>query len=235
MVEKNLESCMQVIKAQAEASGRTGADVTLVAVTKGVGLPLIYRAIEGGVEHIGENRIQEALLKFGPIEEYAKSKGRRLVWHMVGHLQTNKVREAVRLFDLIDSVDSVRLAKEIDRCAARVPKIQDIFLEVKTSFESTKYGFKPGEVLPAIREMAVLKNIKIKGLMTIAPLEDEVENARPYFKLLRELRERINESGVLNYNLMDLSMGMSDDFKIAVEEGATFVRLGRAIFGERAL
>jgi pyridoxal phosphate enzyme (YggS family) len=144
---------------------------------------------------------------------------------MVGRLQTNKVKDAVGIFDLIQSVDSFRLAQEIDRQAARINKVQDILLEVKTSPEATKSGIAPEDLPGLIENISQLKGVNIKGLMTIAPLVDNPEKARPYFRQLRELSERFNPRPIL-------SMGMSDDFEVAIEEGSTMVRLGRAIFGE---
>jgi len=146
---------------------------------------------------------------------------------LVGHLQTNKVKDAVRIFDLIQSVDSLRLAAEIDKQAAKINKIQDILIEIKTSPEATKFGLKPNAAIEVIKEIAQLKNINMKGLMTIAPLVDEPEKTRPYFRQLRELRDYLR---AMNYELGILSMGMTDDFEVAIEEGSNMVRIGRAIF-----
>jgi pyridoxal phosphate enzyme (YggS family) len=149
---------------------------------------------------------------------------------MVGHLQTNKVKDAVKIFGLIQSVDSLHLAREIDRQAAKINKIQDILIEVKTSPEATKFGLKPDEAVEVMKEIAELKNISIKGLMTIAPIVDNPGKTRPYFRLLRELRDKINELRTPNSELQTLSMGMTDDFEVAIEEGSNMVRVGRAIF-----
>ena len=151
-------------------------------------------------------------------------------WHMVGHLQTNKVKDAVKIFDLIHSVDSAHLAAEIDKQALKINKIQDILIEIKTSPEVTKSGIKPDEAIEVIKEIDKFKNINIKGLMTIAPLADDPQKARPYFRMLRELMDKINALHVTPNRLHVLSMGMTDDFEIAIEEGSTMVRLGRAIF-----
>jgi pyridoxal phosphate enzyme (YggS family) len=149
---------------------------------------------------------------------------------MVGHLQTNKVKDAVKIFDLIQSVDSLHLAEEIDKQAAKINKIQDILIEVKTSPEATKFGLQLEVVIEVIKGITKLKNLNIKGLMTIAPIVDNPEKARPYFRLLRELGDKINESRITNHESRILSMGMTDDFEVAIEEGANMVRLGRAIF-----
>jgi pyridoxal phosphate enzyme (YggS family) len=195
---------------------------SIVCVTKGRGVEQIKEAIEAGLTDIGENRVQEAILKHKALStiDYRPS---TIKWHMVGHLQTNKAKEAVKIFDLIQSVDSLRLAKEIDKEAAKINKTQDTLIEVKTSPEATKFGIKPEEAIELIKEMSKFKNINIKGLMTIAPLVDNPEETRPYFRTLRELRDKINGSWIL-------SMGMTDDFKVAIEEGSNMVRLGRAIF-----
>lgn len=214
MIKENIAKLKTLVPSQ----------VTIVAVSKGRSIEEIKEVIAAGIIDIGENKVQEAQEKYGAL------KNQRVKWHMVGHLQTNKVKDAVKIFDLIQSVDSPHLAQEIDKQALKINKVQDILMEIKTSAEATKFGLKPEEAIAAIKEIAKLKNIKIKGLMTIAPLTDNPEKARPYFRMLRELRDKIYELRVTNYELRVLSMGMTDDFKIAIEEGATMVRLGRAIF-----
>lgn len=208
---------------------RDPASVIIVAVSKNRTAVQIKEAVASGIRDIGENRVQEAVLKFKELSavDYRPS---TIKWHMVGHLQTNKVKEAVRIFDLIHSVDSIRLALEIDRQAAVINKIQDILVEVRTSPEESKFGLKADEATEVMKEIAQLKNIKIKGLMTIAPMVDDPEKARPYFKALRELRNKICELWAMDYGLWTLSMGMTDDFEVAIEEGSTMVRVGRAIF-----
>lgn len=236
MVKENLAFCFEKIRMSAVKAGNSSPEVILIAVTKGVAIEFIETAIDNGVTHIAENKIQEALLKFEKVNAYAGQRGVPLTWHMIGHLQTNKIRDAVRMFDLIHSVDSIRLAKEIDKEAAKLGKVQDVLLEIKTSFEATKFGFLLSEVQAALPSLAILKNLKVKGLMTMAPAVLAPETARPYFKKLKDLSEAIFVHGPWS---MDhgpvLSMGMTDDFEIALEEGATMVRLGRAIFGERQL
>lgn len=196
--------------------------VVVVAVAKNRSLDEVKAAVAAGLDNIGENRVQEALLKYGPFRPESL--------HMVGHLQTNKVKDAVKLFDLIQSVDSIHLGREIDKQAKNLNKVQEILFEVKTSSEAAKFGFPPDTVEQAVKELACLKNIKLCGLMTIAPLTDDPEQARPYFRQLRELRDKIIKLPITDYQLPILSMGMSDDFKVAIEEGATMIRLGRAIF-----
>ena len=203
--------------------------ITIVAVSKGRSSEQIKEVIGTGIIDIGENRVQEAFAKHNELQTL-NSKLQTIKWHMVGHLQTNKVKDAVKIFSLIQSVDSLHLAREIDRQAAKINKIQDILIEIKTSPEATKFGVKPDEAVEVIKEMAKLKNINIKGLMTIAPIMDNPEKTRPYFILLRELIDKINELRTMNYELRILSMGMTDDFEVAIEEGANMLRLGRAIF-----
>ncbi|MCU0651909.1 MAG: YggS family pyridoxal phosphate-dependent enzyme [Candidatus Omnitrophica bacterium] len=206
-------------------------EIILICVTKNRRPEDIEEAIAAGITDIGENRVQEALSKYNQLSAFSCQLS-AVRWHLVGHLQTNKVKDAVHIFDLIHSVDSLRLAQEIDKQASRINKIQDILLEVKTSPEATKFGLKPDEVIEVIKEIAKLKNINLLGLMTIAPIVDNPQKSRPYFRQLRELRDKIcNDFGFRISNLGFLSMGMTDDFEIALEEGANMIRLGRAIFG----
>ncbi|MFA5411012.1 MAG: YggS family pyridoxal phosphate-dependent enzyme [Candidatus Omnitrophota bacterium] len=207
---------------------QTPEAVTIVAVSKGRSVSQIQEAIGAGITDIGENRVQEALVKYNAIRD--TQYGKRIKWHLVGHLQTNKVKEAVKTFDLIQSVDSLHLALEIDKQAAQINKLQDILIEVNTSGEATKFGLKREDAIGVIKEIGRLKNIKINGLMTVAPIVDNPEETRPYFRKLRELLEEINCQGITPGAPEVLSMGMTDDFRIAIEEGSTMVRLGRAIF-----
>jgi pyridoxal phosphate enzyme (YggS family) len=189
--------------------------IILLCVTKGRSLEQILEVAGLGIDYFGENRVQEAIEKYKLVP--------RVHWQMVGHLQSNKVRDALAIFDLIHSVDSFSLAQEIDRQAEKINKIQDILLEVKTSPELRKFGFKPEVLKEACGQINKLEHVKIKGLMTIAPLVDYAPEARPYFARLRQLRDKLNPAWLL-------SMGMSNDFEVAIEEGADIIRLGRAIF-----
>ena len=190
---------------------RKPEEISIVTVSKGRSPQEIKEVILAGITDIGENRVQEALLKYQelsaiPCLPAGRSSpilaGRQelsvVKWHMVGHLQTNKVKEAVKIFDLIQSVDSLHLAAEIDKQAAKINKIQDILIEIKTSTEATKLGLKPDEAIEVIKEIVRLKNINIKGLMTIAPLAGDPEKARPYFRMLRELRDKLSRYCVLS-------------------------------------
>lgn len=199
-------------------SGRAPDEVTLVAVCKGFSTEAIRQAVQAGVRHLGENRVQEAEGKRGDLAGLPED----VAWHMVGHLQSNKVKKALKLFDIIHSVDSLHLAETVSgRALTAVP----VFLEVNVSSEPGKFGFSPRELPAACGSISRLPNIDVLGLMTVAPLAPDPEQARPVFRRLRELASSLG--------LRQLSMGMTDDFEVAVEEGATHLRIGRAIFGER--
>jgi hypothetical protein len=216
MILENVRKIRSRINQACTRSSRDPVGVTLIAVTKGRGAGDILKVIEAGVLDIGENKVREALDKRAALE--GMTKGLPLRWHMIGHLQTNKVKDAVGIFDLIHSVDSLKLAREIDSRAGDIHKVQDILIEVKTSAEPTKYGIKPDELQGLASDIRGLKNLRLLGLMTLAPAGAAAESARPYF---RELAK---------FGFKELSMGMSGDFEVAVEEGATMVRIGRALF-----
>lgn len=204
--------------------------IVIVAVSKNRAVEEIEEAISAGISDIGENRVQEAVAKYNAIHsrQYA---AKMIKWHMIGHLQTNKTKEAVRIFDLIHSVDSLRLAFEIDKQAGVVGKIQDVLVQVNISLEPAKFGFKPQDTIEAVKKMTGFKNINMKGLMAVPAIVDNPEKARPYFRLLRELKDEINRLPIAAPGLSVLSMGMTDDFSVAIEEGANMLRLGRVIFG----
>jgi pyridoxal phosphate enzyme (YggS family) len=234
MVKENLASCLKRIDVSLRRGNRDPSEVTLVAVTKGVEALRVKEAIGAGVRHIGENRIQEALLKREEIDRAARLAQVALTWHMLGHLQTNKVKDAVCLFDLIHSVDSVRLAEAIDKEAGKVSKTQDILLEVNVSKETSKYGFAPDDVGDAAQKIALFSHVRVRGLMTVAPIVDDPEKARPYFRRLKDISTDVflHPPSSMDHGPF-LSMGMTDDFEVAVQEGATHVRIGRGIFGLR--
>ena len=201
-----------------ERAGRDPGSVTLVAVSKGQPAEAIVAAAEAGVRHFGENRIQEAV----PRIEEATAAGVEATWHLVGHLQSNKAKAAAAAFDVIHSVDSARLLRRLD-AAAPVPR--DVLLQVNVAAEPQKQGVAPAEVEGLVEAARESTNLRVRGLMTIAPIAADPGDVRPVFRRLRELAER--------FELPELSMGMTDDFEVAIEEGATLVRVGRAIFGER--
>ena len=207
----------------ADACARTGRspdEVTLVAVTKGFPPEAVREAAAAGVRHFGENRIQEAQAKLPALGDLSP----KPTWHMVGHLQTNKVKTALNLFDIIQSVDSFHLAEAINRRAPQ-PNRVPVLLEVNVAEEPAKYGFSPDELPSQAEAIRRLPGLDVRGLMTVAPMTDDREQLRPIFRRLRQLAQSLQ--------LPELSMGMTDDFETAVEEGASIVRVGRAIFGER--
>ena len=201
-----------------ERAGRSPDEVTLIAVTKGFGSEAIREVVAAGVRDIGENRVQEAEAKRAGMGDLDG-----VTWHMIGHLQSNKVKAALGLFDILHSVDSIHLAEAVSRRASTaVPA----FLEVNAAAEATKSGFRLDELKDAYEQIVQMPNIELRGLMTVAPMAGNAEDVRPVFRRLREEAERLG--------LRELSMGMSEDFEVAIEEGATHVRVGSAIFGERA-
>jgi pyridoxal phosphate enzyme (YggS family) len=215
------------IEHAARRAGRDPASVAIVAVTKTVDVRRIEEVLSSGVRILGENRVQEAGTKISRI-------GRGPEWHLIGHLQTNKVRQAVALFDTIHSVDSLRLAEALDREAGKQNRELPILIQVKLSGEESKYGLAPDALPELVRSVAAMKNLKFEGLMTIPPYADDPEKARPIYRRLCEMAEEIESWALPGVRTTRLSMGMSHDFETAVEEGATWVRIGSAIFGERA-
>lgn len=198
-----------------------------MTVSKTIAPDVVREVIEAGVTILGENYVQEARDKFKALVQYPVS------WHFIGHLQSNKAKYAVRLFDLIHSVDSLKLARELDKQAAKVDKIQQILVQVNISAEDTKSGISPDEAPRLIEEIGRLKNLAVKGLMTMPPYFYQPEKVQPFFADLRKLRDQIKEQSPRNVSLDELSMGMTGDFEVAIKEGATLVRIGTAIFGER--
>jgi len=224
MISENLQAVKERIRRAAEKVGRNDRDIKLVCVTKTATIPQIEEALAAGVTDIGESYVQDAEVKFKKIEFRAN-------WHLVGHLQTNKVKEAARIFDFIHSVDSLKLAEEISRRSAGQRDPKRILIEVKTSEEATKFGVLPEHTLPLIERISELPNVRVVGLMTMAPFSEDPENSRPYFERLKKLSLLISVKRIKNVNLEYLSMGMSHDFEVAIDEGANIVRIGRAIFG----
>ncbi|KPK97994.1 MAG: hypothetical protein AMJ95_06345 [Omnitrophica WOR_2 bacterium SM23_72] len=228
-IQENLLKVRQRIALVCSKVKRYPDSLSLIAVSKGRSVDEIKEAMSLGITDIGESRVQEALRKFNEITSQ-RGDEQRVKWHMVGHLQTNKVKEAVKIFDLIQSVDSLHLAEEIDKQAARIEKIQNVLIEVKTSPEATKFGLAPEETVSIVKYISRLKNVSANGLMTIAPPVDNPEKTRPYFRRARSLMDEITRLGIGGLAFGILSMGMSDDFEVAIEEGANMVRIGRAIF-----
>jgi len=221
----NLDWVRQRIKAACDRGGREPNSVTLMAVSKTQPPEIVSAAAGLGLVLFGENKVQEARAKI-PL-----SPG-NLHWHFIGHLQSNKCRDAVQLFELIQSVDSLPLAQEINRRAADAAKSMPVLLEVNLAGEASKFGYRPAELLAELVQINTLPRIEIQGLMTVPPWAADAENSRRFFRRLRELKEECEQ--VLGAPLPHLSMGMSGDFEIAIEEGATLVRIGTALFGPRA-
>ena len=225
-IGEKLKRIQDRIRKAAKSCGREPDSVRLIAVSKTIPENRIQAAMEAGVTALGENYIQEAQRK---IENLSPSKA---VWHFIGHLQTNKAKIAVKYFDLIHTLDSVKLARELNKQAAKINKIQKALIQVNVGQEMSKSGIEPAEINNLLMEVQSFKNLSITGLMTVPPYFEDPETVRPYFRELREYRDKANES-FPGLNLTELSMGMTHDFEIAIEEGATMVRVGTAIFGER--
>lgn len=223
-MHERLEAINRRIAAACQRAGRDFFDVTLVAVSKTVEPERIRLAIEAGVRVLGENRVQEAASKMPELA--ATVAEHNVQWHLIGHLQSNKARRAVELFSAVQSVDSFKLAERLDSVAGEFGKRLPVFIEVNLGGEESKAGTNPEDVLPLCEQVSKLANLELKGLMTVPPFFDAPEDVRPFFRRLRTLRDQAQ--------LKELSMGMSHDFEIAIEEGATMVRIGTALFGERA-
>lgn len=200
--------------------------VTLLAAAKERSADEISKAIRAGITIIGENYLQDALRVINKVKEKAQ-------WHFIGHLQTNKVKKVIDIFDLIESVDSLKLAKEIERCCMRRDKVMSVLIEVNSGEEDQKNGVAPMDVEKLAREIFALNYIKIMGLMTMGPRFGDPEQARPYFRKTREVFEQIRDLGLPNVEMRWLSMGMTNSYKVAIEEGANLVRVGTKIFGQR--
>jgi len=226
-LKDRLERVHARIKKAAERCSRAADSIHLIAVSKTMPAAVVKEAIAAGVTDLGENYIQEAREK---IDALATS---NVNWHFIGHLQSNKAKYAIRLFDLIHSVDSLKLAQELNKYAQKNGKIQSILVQVNVAREESKSGIYVENTIQLLKSIGQLENIAVKGLMTMPPYFNEPEKVRPFFADLRKLRDHIKAAGIPNIALDELSMGMTGDFEAAIEEGATMVRIGTAIFGER--
>jgi pyridoxal phosphate enzyme (YggS family) len=236
-IAEALKLAHENIKRAAARTGRDPDTVKLIAVSKTVDIRRIIEAIRAGVTILGENRVQEARdkiaeleSKISPTASLTGKEGTGVEWHLIGSLQKNKAKTAVQLFDLIHSVDSADLANELNKCAFNKGKVQRILIQVKLSDEAAKHGVEENGVMTLLDNVMELDNLTPEGLMTIPPYFENPEESRPYFKRLRDIAGRAIEKG---FPLKELSMGMSNDYEVAVEEGATMVRIGTFIFGER--
>lgn len=223
MLKDSLEALSLRIAKAASLVKRNPKDITLVCVTKNIDISLIREAISLGIKELGENRVQEATDKFNVF-------GHSVNWHLVGHLQTNKAKKAALFFDLIHSLDSLDLAKALDKAGEDLRRIINVLVQVNTSEEKTKFGLKIDKTIPFIKEVRHFEHFKILGLMTMAPIVKNEEESRPFFRSLKELKEKIEAKKMKNVEMKYLSMGMSQDFEVAIEEGSNMLRIGTAIF-----
>lgn len=231
-IRENIQAVEQKITAAAEKSGRKREDVLLLAVSKTKPVETIREAVECGLLSLGENKVQEVIEKYEPMEAFAPEGG-RIHWHLIGHLQTNKVKYIIDKVDMIHSVDSKKLAEEIEKRAAAAGRVMDILVEVNMADEESKFGVRPEDTEALLREIAPMAHIRVRGLMTVAPFVENPEENREYFRQMRELMVDMNAKKLDNIKMDTLSMGMTGDYEVAIEEGATIVRVGTGIFGER--
>jgi len=222
-IKENLLRVRERIERAAQQAGRDPREIKLVAASKTVEVARIKEAVEAGVSILGENYVQEAQKKIEAL-------GKPVSWHFIGHLQSNKAKYAIRLFDVIHSIDSIPLAEELNRRAEQPDRVVKVMIEVNLSKEATKFGTDEERMLNLARRIQTFKHLSLEGLMTMPPYFDSPEMSRPYYVALRELKERMTKEGI---PMKELSMGMSNDFEIAIEEGATYIRVGTAIFGPR--
>lgn len=226
MVTENLKKVEEKIEKACSRSGRNREDVTLIAVSKTKPIEMIEEAMKSDIIVFGENKVQELVKKQETLPKH-------LQWHMIGHLQRNKVKQLVGKVTRIHSVDSLRLAEQIQNDYGKQGETADILIEVNVAREESKFGLMPEETEEVIRKIAIFPNIRVRGLMTIAPFVENPEENRPHFRNLKKLLVDINAKNIDNINMTELSMGMTGDYEVAIEEGATFVRVGTGIFGNR--
>jgi len=229
VISDNLRKIEERIGLAAAKSGRARQDVTLVAVTKTVGIDEIKEAVELGVTHVGENRAQEIVLKQPAFAD------QHVNWHMIGHLQTNKVKQVVELACMIHSVHSIKLAAEIDKVAYKLNKIMDVLIEINIAKEQSKYGIYAEDAIIFSKQISTFNNIRLRGIMCVAPFVEKAEENRKYFQKMRNVLIDIQRENTDNSYINCLSMGMTGDFEVAIEEGATIIRVGTGVFGERSL
>ncbi len=225
-IKENIENINAKIEAACQRSGRKREEVLFLVVSKTIDVPRIKEAVACGMTSLGENKVQEIMDKYEPMGEGIK-------WHLIGHLQTNKVKYIIDKVELIHSVESIKLAEEISKRAVAKGVTANILLEVNVAGEESKFGIKPEECEQMVREISVMPNIVIKGLMTVAPAVENEEENRKYFRQMKQLLVDINSKKIDNVNMTELSMGMTGDYEVAIEEGATIVRIGTGVFGAR--
>jgi pyridoxal phosphate enzyme (YggS family) len=237
-IRSNIDILREKISKAASESAIDASEIIVVCVVKNRNIKDICEVLDSGISYIGENKVQEAQERYPAIAKYVKDKNMNLSYHMVGHLQTNKVNKALEIFDLIHSVDDLKLAQRINESSRLTNRITDVLVEVNTSREDSKFGINSEEAVDFIKKVCEWGNIRVRGLMTMAPLVKDKEETRPYFRKLRQLKEKINnmmdETSFKDKIRMDfLSMGMSQDYEIAVQEGSNMLRIGTAIFEGR--
>ncbi|MCK5100275.1 MAG: YggS family pyridoxal phosphate-dependent enzyme [Desulfobacteraceae bacterium] len=226
-IKENLETINNEISNSAEKRKRKPEDITIIAVSKKHSIETIHKGIEAGIKTFGENYINEAVSKIDQINNDSLS------WHFIGHLQSNKAKFAVKYFDLIHTVDTIKLATEINKQANKINKIQDILIQINISEEESKSGIKSDEACLLAEKISSLEHIRLKGIMGMPPFSPDPENARKYFKELKKIKEQIDKQNIPSVTIEHLSMGMSQDFNVAIEEGSTMVRIGTKLFGQR--
>lgn len=234
MTLEDIRTNIQQVEAQVaracQRAGRERLEVRIIAVTKTFPAESIQAALDAGVEHFGENRVQEALAKFS---SFRRSRKIPFKVHLIGHLQTNKAKRAVEIFDMIQTVDRLELAQKLNHHCEQLNRLLPVLIQVSLGNEETKSGVEPHHALELVQQVSALKQLRVRGLMAIPPFSDEAEDSRAHFRSLRLLAEKIRSVRIENVSMNELSMGMSHDFEVAIEEGATLIRVGTAIFGKR--
>jgi len=225
-IRDNIDNISRSIREVCEKAGRNPEDITLIAVTKTIAPERINYAIGCGIQDIGENKVQEVMSKYENIEGNVN-------WHLIGHLQTNKVKYIIDKVALIHSVDSLDLAEEIDKRAKKAGIVKDVLVQVNVAQEDTKFGIEYKDTEVFMRQLSKLEGVRVKGLMTIAPYSEDPEQVRPVFRQLKEMYDTLVAAGIDNIDMKYLSMGMTNDYKVAIEEGSNMVRIGTGIFGAR--
>jgi len=227
-VKENFEKIVEIVKSSAQKSGRKFEDITILGASKTQPPEKLLEAYEAGLRYFGENKVQEGTKKI----DLLKDKMPEAHWHLIGGLQTNKAKYAVKYFEMVHSLDRESLADELDKRAKKIEKVQDVLIEVNIGEEDTKHGVHPDNLKRLFEYVLTKENLKVLGLMCIPPYSENKESSRPYFAKLRQIKEELEKE--FNVNLPHLSMGMSNDFDVAIEEGATIVRIGTLLFGERS-
>lgn len=225
-INERIESIKHTIAKSAKVFGTSAEDIDIVAVTKTVSPDIIQKAVDEGIHLVGENRVQEAQRKIEKVQGDFK-------WHLIGHLQRNKAKPAIDCFSIIQSLDSYELALSLDKAAQNIKTTVNVLVQVNIGLEDTKYGINPSEITDFVTRAAKLPNLKIKGLMSIPPFMEDPEKVRPFFKNMRQIFDDIKNRNIENVEMKHLSMGMTHDFAVAVQEGSNMVRIGTGIFGKR--